>query len=115
MTKDPVITIDCQLSGIQVSPKSYIQGCYAASSMHKTTITTKTNKQTNKKQNNNKKKIKPQEICCCMLLVALLPCSLAELHACTITHLNEMDIKVIVLIMQILLLGSLSECTLCTL
>ena len=49
MTKDPVITIDCQLSGIQVSPKSYIQGCYAASSMHKTTITTKTNKQTNKK------------------------------------------------------------------
>ena len=56
MTKDPVITIDCQLLGIQVSPKSYIQGCYAASSMHKTTITTKTNKQTNKKQNNNNKK-----------------------------------------------------------
>ena len=93
MTKDPVITIDCQLSCMQVSPKSYIQGCYAASSMHKTTITTtKTNKQTNKTSR------KKTQIFCCMLLVALLPCPLAELHACIITHLNEMDIKVIVLI-----------------
>ena len=89
MTKDPVITIDCQLSCMQVSPKSYIQGCYAASSMHKTTITTtKTNKQMNKQEKT--------QIFCCMLVVVLLSCSLAELHACIITHLNEMDIKVIV-------------------
>ena len=51
MTEDPVIAVDCQLSCIQVLPKSYIQSCYVASSMYKK---------------------KNSEIFCCMLLVAAI-------------------------------------------